>query len=68
MEHKYIKSERGTVHYWINRNHDKNARCIVFTHGLTANHLMFEKQVDYFSDDYTVIKLGRSFTWRISPI
>lgn len=52
MEHKYIKSERGTVHYWINRNFKK---CIVFTHGLTANHTMFEKQVDYFSKEYTVI-------------
>lgn len=55
MEHKSINSERGIVHYWINRNHDENSRCIVFTHGLTANHIMFEKQVNYFSDQYTVI-------------
>ncbi|HHU83443.1 MAG TPA: alpha/beta hydrolase, partial [Firmicutes bacterium] len=54
-EQKCIKSERGTVHYWIKRNHSERAKCIVFTHGLTANHMMFEKQVDYFSDDYTVI-------------
>ncbi len=55
MEHKIIKSERGAVHYWISRNHDKCAKCIFLTHGLTANHIMFEKQVDYFSGDYTVI-------------
>lgn len=55
MEHKSVKSERGETHYWINRNIDVNARCIVFTHGLTANHMMFEKQVDYFSNKYTVI-------------
>lgn len=55
MEHKFIKSERGTVHYWISRNPDKSERCIVFTHGLTANHIMFEKQVDYFSGNHTVI-------------
>ncbi|MBU3188486.1 alpha/beta hydrolase [Clostridium bowmanii] len=55
MEHKSIKSERGATHYWINRNIDNNARCIVFTHGLTANHIMFEKQVDYFSKKYTII-------------
>lgn len=55
MEHRFIKSESGNVHYWINRNQNKSARCIVFTHGLTANHIMFEKQVNYFSDDYTVI-------------
>ncbi|GAA0182210.1 hypothetical protein SH2C18_46270 [Clostridium sediminicola] len=55
MEHKSVKSERGTTYYWINRNVDKNARCIVFTHGLTANHMMFEKQVEYFSKKYSVI-------------
>lgn len=55
MEHKSIKSERGATHYWINKNKDNNARCIVFTHGLTANHMMFEKQIDYFSNKYTVV-------------
>lgn len=59
MEHRTIESERGTVHYWINGNHISNAKCIVFSHGLTANHMMFEKQVEYFSNDYTVI------TWDI---
>lgn len=55
MEHKSVTSKRGTTHYWINRNTNENARCIVFTHGLTANHTMFEKQVEYFSNEYTVI-------------
>lgn len=55
MEHRYIKSIRGTIHYWIIRNTNENAKCIVFTHGLTANHTMFEKQVEYFSKEYTVI-------------
>jgi len=30
-------------------------RCLVFTHGLTANHTMFEKQVAYFSTFCTVL-------------
>jgi pimeloyl-ACP methyl ester carboxylesterase len=55
MEHKSVKSERGTTHYWIFRNANKSATCIVFTHGLTANHMMFEKQVEFFSREYTVI-------------
>lgn len=55
MEHKSVKSERGITHYWINKSENENARCIVFTHGLTANHMMFEKQVEYFSNKYTVI-------------
>lgn len=55
MEHKQLHSERGTVHYWVSKNTDKAARCIVFTHGLTANHSMFEKQVEYFKKAYTII-------------
>lgn len=55
MQEKSAESARGTVYYWIDRNENKGAKCIVFTHGLTANHIMFEKQVEYFIKDYTVI-------------
>ena len=55
MEHKFISSKRGATHYWISRSSSADAMCIVFTHGLTANHQMFEKQVDFFTKDYTVI-------------
>lgn len=55
MEKKNITSERGITYYWVERNTDPSANCIVFTHGLTANHTMFEKQVEYFKHDYTVI-------------
>lgn len=55
MNHKTIKTDRGKVHYWINKHTVENTKCIVFTHGLTANHTMFEEQVSYFSNDYTVI-------------
>jgi pimeloyl-ACP methyl ester carboxylesterase len=58
-EHKQIESKNGYVHYWISRNRNVNAKCILFTHGLTANHTMFEKQVEYFEAAYTVI------TWDI---
>ena len=54
-EHKQIESKNGVVHYWINRNINKDAKCIVFTHGVTANHSMFERQVDYFALKYSVI-------------
>ncbi|MEX1376132.1 MAG: alpha/beta hydrolase [Eubacteriales bacterium] len=53
MEHKVLNTPRGDVHYWINSNSAK--RCIVFTHGLTANHRMFEKQIEHFEDNYRVI-------------
>ena len=33
-----------------------DAKCIAFTHGLTANHSMFEKQTEYFKqEDFTII-------------
>ncbi|MFA9462866.1 MAG: alpha/beta fold hydrolase [Velocimicrobium sp.] len=54
-EHKQIESNNGCVHYWILRNRNMNAKCIVFTHGLTANHTMFEKQVAYLRKNYTLI-------------
>ncbi len=53
MEHRQLKSKNGDIHYWIKKN--ENAKCIVFTHGLTANHTMFEKQVEHFYARYTVI-------------
>jgi pimeloyl-ACP methyl ester carboxylesterase len=54
-EHKQLESKNGCVHYWISRNSNSNAKCIIFTHGLTANHTMFEKQVEYFKESYTMI-------------
>ena len=55
MEHKTICGVGGEVHYWISRPENTPNRCIVFTHGLTANHTMFEKQIEYFKDRYIVI-------------
>ena len=55
MEHKLIKSDNGNIHYWIKTHENPDAKCIVFTHGLTANHTMFEKQIEYFFLEYTVL-------------
>lgn len=55
MEKKSIASPRGWVWYWIRRHPGPHAGCIVFTHGLTANHSMFPHQVGHFSQTHTVI-------------
>ncbi len=55
MLEKTITSPRGTVFYWIARHQDPQAVCLVFTHGLTANHRMFDYQIAYFRKHYTVI-------------
>ena len=53
-EHKWIEFKNGRVHYWLSNKESKNI-CIVFTHGLTADHTMFEKQVEFFADEYRVL-------------
>ncbi len=55
MQHKTIKSQRGVTHYWITKNQNKSAKCIVFCHGLTADHTLFDKQIDFFAQHYTII-------------
>lgn len=59
MTHKKITTSNGIVHYWIKKNITPNSRCIIFTHGVTADHTMFEKQLDYFAREFTII------TWDI---
>ena len=54
MQHKEIVARGGTVHYWISKKAG-SSDCIVFTHGVTADHTMFEKQIDYFAGRYTLV-------------
>jgi pimeloyl-ACP methyl ester carboxylesterase len=55
MEKKCIKSEHGTIWYWIYRSNNPNAKWIVFTHGLVADHTIFDRQVEHFTKAYSVI-------------
>lgn len=55
MEEKVFESTRGIVYYWIKRHKNPDAKCIVFTHGVTADHSMFEKQIDFCNLEYTTI-------------
>jgi len=50
---KSITSENGRTYYWVS-NTDKEVT-LVFLPGLTANHTLFEKQIEYFYDRYNVI-------------
>ena len=55
MEHKFITSANGSTHYWVNHNVNEGSKWIVFTHGLTANHIMFEKQVSFFREKFSIL-------------
>lgn len=53
MREKSIHGVGGTVYYWTNNINSNIA--LVFCHGLTADHHLFDKQVDYFKDRYKII-------------
>ena len=47
MTEKTYKTPSGTIHYWTN-NIDTTKITLVFLPGLTADHRLFDKQVEYF--------------------
>lgn len=53
MVKKNIENNRGKVFYWISEN--KKEKTIMFTHGVTADHTLFNRQIAFFENDYTVI-------------
>lgn len=55
-EHKILKLENGDIHYWVNKNSNM---CLFFSHGVTADHRCFKKQIENLKDKYTTI------TWDI---
>ncbi|MGN1031761.1 MAG: alpha/beta fold hydrolase, partial [Butyricicoccaceae bacterium] len=55
MTEKTISTARGTVHYWISCPPVPNAQCIVFLHGMTANHTLFDRQISAFASNFIVL-------------
>ena len=53
LTEKIHETASGIIHYWIN-NIDTDMLTLVFLPGLTADHRLFEKQIDYFKDKYNV--------------
>lgn len=52
MKERTYKTKSGTIHYWINIVDD--AITLVFLPGLTADHRLFDKQIEYFKNKYNV--------------
>ncbi len=53
MIEKTYETASGTIHYWISMI-DAEALTLVFLPGLTADHRLFEKQIEHFKDKYNV--------------
>ena len=44
----------GDIHYWVSECSEQNKPQLVFLPGLTADHRLFEKQIEYFEGRYPV--------------
>ena len=54
MTAKTHQTPSGIIHYWVNII-DAEAVTLVFLPGLTLDHTLFEKQVEYFKDKYNLL-------------
>ncbi len=54
VEHTYMTSF-GNIHYWVNKTAELNKPQLVFLPGLTADHRLFDKQIEYFEGHYQVM-------------
>lgn len=54
MKEKTYKTSLGSIHYWVNCI-DPVKPSLIFLPGLTADHRLFEKQIEYFKDRCNVL-------------
>ena len=54
MLEKIHETPCGKIHYWIGTDAEHQTPQLVFLPGLTADHRLFDKQVEYFEGKYPV--------------
>ena len=52
MDQKQFTTNNGTIVYWISKCQSKYT--LVFLHGLTADHTLFEKQIAFFCGQFNL--------------
>lgn len=68
MKEKLFHTSCGTIHYWVNEIPAETA--LVFLPGLTADHRLFEKQIEYFEKKCRVLVWDapeHAASWPFSP-
>ncbi len=55
MEEQILQTRKGTVYYWRSEAWDAGKDTIFFLHGLTADHSMFDGQIEAFAGDYNLL-------------
>lgn len=48
-------TSRGVIHYWMSATAERDAPQLVFLPGLTADHRLFERQIEYFEGRFPVM-------------
>ena len=54
MIEKTYETPSGIIHYWVHML-DVDAPTLAFLPGLTADHRLFDKQIEYFENKYNVL-------------
>ena len=55
MREKLYETDRGQIHYWVSEPIPKDKLTLVFLPGLTADHRLFEKQIEHFEGRYPLL-------------
>ena len=55
MLEKTYTTACGTIHYWVNAMPSWSGPELVFLPGLTADHRLFDKQIEHFASSYRVL-------------
>ena len=55
MLEKTYRTACGTIHYWSNGEAARKTPQLIFLPGLTADHRLFDKQIEYFEGQYPVL-------------
>ena len=55
MKQKELVTRCGIIRYWLSEDWSPKKKTILFLPGLTADHRLFEKQIEYFDGKYNVL-------------
>ena len=55
MTKKTWRTPCGTIHYWVNAEAEHQTPQVAFLPGLTADHRLFDKQIECFEGKYPVL-------------
>lgn len=69
MTEQTYETPCGIIHYWINKTSENDSPQLVFLPGLTADHRLFEKQIEYFEGKYPLFVWdapGHTASWPFS--